>query len=197
MRVMTPPDSTMMTDRSHSGEGPANEDFVRLLEDMAFSMALARLHDREAALDVAQETMLAVLRAASKGVILEQEKLEKYVCGTVRNLVCKHLRARYQQEHLAVPPPAPSPDAEEDLEEAERNCIVRRVFRGLARGDRQVLAMTIVSGLSPSQVADRLGVPPDTVRHRKMRALKRARTLFERLSGAATGTHPGARNRPV
>ncbi|WP_055496371.1 RNA polymerase sigma factor [Streptomyces albus] len=65
---------------------------------------------------------------------------------------------------------------------------VRRAFGGLRRGEREVLALCVWSGMDYAQAAEALGVPVGTVRSR----LSRARTRLRRLTDQQLAPGPGA-----
>ena len=189
MNPVAPSGLAGLAERIRSGDAAADEELVRRFHERVFVMALARTRDRETARDVAQETMLAVLTSVREGRIHEPEKLAGYVCGTARNLVLEHLRARRNRaDPLLVDPPS-AVDVEEELEESERRTLVRRVLRALGASDRLVLLLTLVDGLTPAQAGARMGIRPDAVRQRKLRALRRARAMLERLSRPSSGRH--------
>ncbi len=182
-----------LAERIRRGEGAADEELFRRFHEKVFVMALVRTRDREAARDVAQETMLAVLTGVRQGRLLEPEKLAGYVCGTARNLVHEHLRANRPRPGLTGADPPVVRGADEELEEAERSFLVHRVLRSLTSPDRAVLVLTLVDGLAPAEIAGRLGLQPEAVRQRKSRALRRARALLEQLSRPTRERHLAVR----
>lgn len=189
MESAAPVDLARLTERIRSGEGAADEELAIRFHHKAFLMALARTRDREAARDLAQETMLVVLRAVREGRVLDPGRLAGYVCGTTRNLVRDHLRSRQPRNDPGVPDPPPVPDPEQEAERSERQFLVRRVLRSLPGADQLVLLLTLVDGLAPAEIAERLGIRPDAVRQRKTRALRRARALLEAVSRTSPEAH--------
>jgi RNA polymerase sigma factor (sigma-70 family) len=189
MDSVAPSDVARLTERIRSGEGAADEELANRFHEKAFLMALARTRDREAARDLAQETMLVVLRAVREGRVLDAGRLAGYVCGTARNLVREHLRSRQPRTDPVDPEPPPVPDPEQEAVQSERQFLVRRVLRSLHEPDRLVLLLTLVDGLAPAEIAERLGIRPDAVRQRKTRALQRARAVLEEMSRTSPETH--------
>jgi hypothetical protein len=61
------------------GTPATEEELVLRFHDRAFLIALSRTHDREAALDLAQETLLAVIRSLRDGHLHDPEKLHIFV----------------------------------------------------------------------------------------------------------------------
>ena len=160
MSSAAPADLAKLTERIRSGEGAADEELASRFHEKAFLMALARTRDREAARDLAQETMLIVLQAVREGRLLDPGRLAGYVCGTARNLVREHLRSRQSRTGPVGPAPPPVPDPEQEAVQSERQFLVRRVLRSLRRSDRLVLLLTLVDGLTPAEIAARLGIRP-------------------------------------
>ncbi|MFF3816177.1 RNA polymerase sigma factor [Streptomyces bluensis] len=65
------------------------------------------------------------------------------------------------------------------LDDARRLAAVRQVYDRLRRGEREVLALCVWSGLDYAQAAQALGVPVGTVRSRLSRARARLRKLTD------------------
>ncbi|GGZ55961.1 siderophore-interacting protein [Streptomyces bluensis] len=93
----------------------------------------------------------------------------------------------------------PAPDAVGDfaeeaagrLDDARRLAAVRQVYDRLRRGEREVLALCVWSGLDYAQAAQALGVPVGTVRSRLSRARARLlRLTDEQLRKTKEGNLP-------
>ena len=69
------------------GDDVAEQELVRHFHARVRVMAESRMHGSDAAQDIAQETMMAVLAAVRAGKLREAEKLPAFVLGTARNLV--------------------------------------------------------------------------------------------------------------
>jgi RNA polymerase sigma-70 factor (ECF subfamily) len=165
---------TVLEERS----GAENE-FVRHFHDRVFLLALVRTGDREAARDLAQETMLAVIRNLRDGRLLDAEKLPGYVCGTARNLINNYLRSRSRRPEGGPPSEElPAPDCQLEVEQSERVSLARRAIAELQPADRLILLLTLVDGMKPGEIAERLGLSSEVVRKRKSRALDRAREVL-------------------
>jgi RNA polymerase sigma-70 factor (ECF subfamily) len=100
-----------------------------------------------------------------------------------------------------LPPAADAPDFAEDLaariDDTVRLELVRAALGKLRRGEREVVALCVWSGLSYAQAAEALGVPVGTVRSR----LSRARAKLQRLADVAEhdpgGREPGMTSEQV
>jgi RNA polymerase sigma-70 factor (ECF subfamily) len=137
------------------------------------AMLRGRLRQADAVPDLVQDVLLAVILALRKSQLREPERLPAFVHGVARNVVNNHLRGVHRRgeaaldaglvERLAAPPG----------DEATRRTAVAKALHGMAPADREVLQLTLVDGLHPREIAQRLSLPSETVRQRKARALKR------------------------
>jgi RNA polymerase sigma factor (sigma-70 family) len=152
-------------------------------------MIAARIHDREAARDLAQDALIAALSALRAGSLREADRLAAFVHGVGRNVANNYLRRR-QTAPLEVPlDPEAIPAADSDVEERDRRAIAARALRSLPATDRQVLGLTLVDGLKPAEIAQRLGEHVDVIRTRKSRALKKVIAEVARLSRFTLADH--------
>jgi len=146
-----------------------------------FVMGVVRTRDREAARELVQDVLMAVIGALRKGQLQDADKLPAFIHGTARNLINNQLRSAGQ-----TPPVEPLPEdlAEENLverlEDAERGRLVHQALDRLGQEDRQILLMTLVQGCKPGEIAARLGLTSEGVRTRKLRALKKVADLIEK-----------------
>lgn len=146
-------------------------------------MTLARVHDREAARDLAQEAMLAALRALRNGQVREPERLAGFIHGTASNLIHNYWRTRGQQpKQEPLPDELALPNPVESAETDERISLVRQTLNRLDSIDRRILVLTLVEGMKPGEIARELGLKPDLVRQRKCRAVKKVIEQVRKLS---------------
>lgn len=176
-----------------AGDPAAEQALATHYRRRIFLMMLARLRDRDAAEELAQDTMLAVLAALRKGQLRQAESLGAFIHGVGRNLVNNYVRTQRSQPpsveltedvRVAVP--------HEDFEGAQRMALVRREISRLEPTDREILMRTLVSGEKPGQIARDMALSSDVVRARKSRALRRViqRLVDQRiLSHYAPGPH--------
>jgi RNA polymerase sigma factor (sigma-70 family) len=164
---------------------------VRLFEGRLRLMIGARIHDREAARDLAQEALIAALSALREGTLRESVKLAAFVHGVGRNIANNYLRRRQASPtEVPIDPDAMiSRDAAVDDDTRERRAMAARALRALPAGDRQVLGLTLVDGLKPGEIAERLGEHVDVIRTRKSRALKKVIAEVARLSRFTLARH--------
>jgi RNA polymerase sigma-70 factor (ECF subfamily) len=181
--LLTAQQQSSLAERIRGHEPSAEEELVRIFSDRVRFLALARTRDPEAARDLAQEVMLAVVRALRGEQLREPERLAGFVYGTARNLVNNYLRTRSQSPredsldaalHLASPLGP--------VDNSERIALVRRAIGILGSTDRKILLMTLVEGLKPGEIGIRLGLTSEVVRARKSRALKKTIDRVRKLS---------------
>ena len=181
--LLTPQQQRTLVDRIRSREPSAEEEFVGLFSRRVACLVLARLRDREAARDLTQDVLLAVLLALRDGHLREPERLAAFVCGTARNVVNNYLRTRSRQPREDPIDPGYDPAFIPDqLENTERGALVRQALGALDSTDRKILSLTLVEGLKPGEIALRLGLTSEVVRARKSRAIKKVTERVKRLS---------------
>ena len=148
-------------------------------------MALRALADADAAEEVAQETLaraVVSLRGATAGEI---KNLGAFVHGIARHVIADAQRARHRMvgpEAIQNAPDIRSSDPLSAAVSTEERDRVRAALSRLSAPDQRILLLTFFDGLSPGEVAERLGEPAERVRKRKSRALERLRQAF--LGGA-------------
>jgi RNA polymerase sigma factor (sigma-70 family) len=172
--VLTDEQLRTLAERIRKGEPSAEEEFVRLFSPRIAFLARIRTRDREAARDLTQDVMLAVVLAVRNGQLRAGERLAAFVYGTARNLINNHQRTRARRPredpidsslHLDSPP--------DPVEDNQRLALVLRALGSLDSIDRRILLLTLGGGLKPGEIAARLGLTSEVVRTRKSRALKK------------------------
>jgi RNA polymerase sigma-70 factor (ECF subfamily) len=172
-----------LADRIRGGDTSAEDELVVRYRQPVYAVAVARTRDPEAAKDLTQEILLAVLEALRAGRLEEVERLSAFVQGTARNRINTHLANLYRERERPAPPPAAAvatPD--ECYEENERAVVVRQALRRLDPKDRKILLFTLVDGLKPGEIAARLGISSERLRKRKSRALQRIKQAVKEMS---------------
>jgi RNA polymerase sigma-70 factor (ECF subfamily) len=176
-------ESLALVVRIREGDLAAEDEFVRLFSKRVSLMLLARTRNPEAASELTQEVLLAVLQALRGGRVKEPEKLSAFVYGTARNLVNNHFRARGQQLRAeSLSSNLPIAPATDDGEHSERINLVHRAMERLNSTDRRILQMTLVEGLKPGEIASQLNLTPEVARQRKSRAVKKVIECVRKMS---------------
>jgi RNA polymerase sigma-70 factor (ECF subfamily) len=152
-----------------------DEDALRLLyllyADNVFGYVLGIVRDRHDAEDVTSE-LFARLRRALARYEPGASPFGAWLLRVARNAALDHVRAQRTVPVAEVRDPGA---AAEDLGR-ERLAALRAAFAALPTDQRQVIALRFVAGLSPAEVALRLGRSQDAVhalQHRARRRLMR------------------------
>jgi RNA polymerase sigma-70 factor (ECF subfamily) len=144
-----------------------------------YSLVQRVLRDHHAADDVSQEAFAAVWRAA-RGYRRERGTASAWLFAIARNAAVDAARARVPLvvgEAPETPDPGPLPDAVviAEMEAFEVHVAVdSRPDR-----EREVVELAYYSGLSQTEIADRLGLPLGTVKTRTRTALGRLAGVLE------------------
>jgi DNA-directed RNA polymerase specialized sigma24 family protein len=75
------------------------------------------------------------------------------------------------------------------VEEQERETLAMNAIASLEPLDKTILQMTLVDGLKPGIIAQRLRLNPDVVRQRKLRATRRVIDFVRRQSQTEKPDH--------
>jgi RNA polymerase sigma-70 factor (ECF subfamily) len=179
----------LLARRIEQGEPSAEAELADLFHQRVKVFASVRLHGSDAASDVAQDTIVAVIEALRGGRLHEPFNLPGFVLGTARNLVNNyHRRAARNAAVIDEPPERPDvADAGQLNLEAERRTLVRKALLGLNRLDRRILLLTLVEGMHPREIAPIVGLKPEVVRTRKARAV---RDVAEEIGRATRNSQP-------
>jgi RNA polymerase sigma-70 factor (ECF subfamily) len=152
------------------------EPLVRRYQVAAVRAAYLITRDRALAEDVAQA---AFLRAYER--IGQFDPARPFGPWFLRSVVNDALKVAARRERT-VPwvdavAPLPGPSLDEVLQTAETNAVVWAALGGLPPAQRTAIVLRYYLDLSEAEMADRLGVPPGTVKSR----LHAARTRLRRL----------------
>jgi RNA polymerase sigma factor (sigma-70 family) len=179
--------------RAIGGDAFAEAELIDHFAPGLLSHLTRRLRDREAARELANDVLMAMVRAVREDRLKHPERLAGFVYGTARNLVNNYLRKRHCR-----PPPEPldptlaGPDTGESLEQLERLARLRDSLDALRNLERQIVLMTI-EGLKPGKIAAQLGLSGDVVRARKSRAMRKLAQSLGLESGGRSAARLSAR----
>jgi RNA polymerase sigma-70 factor, ECF subfamily len=167
-------DEAALIRQARAGSADAVETLVRRHWDGAHRTAFLIVQDAGAAEDIAQEAMLAAVRAIDG--FDRRRPLHPWLHRIVVNRSLDWLRARQRRpevsEELAARAEAPVPDAGLSGE-------LLTALGALDAEQRALVVLRHVLGYRSSELAGMLGLPPATVRTRLARALDRLRSLLE------------------
>ena len=169
--------------RIRAGDRQAEEEFATAYGRAVMVIATVRTRDREAARDLAQEIVIAVLKALRDGQLREETKLTAFVHGTARNLINNYIRSKSRRPECDLDSVVePSSDPVEKLECADRERLIRRELESFGPMDQQILLLSLVDGHSLVEVAQRLELSHDAVRARRSRMIRKITKKFASMS---------------
>ena len=172
-----------LVQRIRAQDRSAEDELVKTYQRGVFAIAVARTRDRDAARDLTQEILIAVLKALRDGHVREASKLSAFIQGTARNVINSYLRTRARRSECELASvDIAGVDPVEEHESAERQRLIQRELRAFSVTDQQILLLSLVDGHSLSEVAHRLNLSHDVVRARKSRMLRKITKKFQRMS---------------
>ena len=142
-----------------------------------YRLAFAWCHDAALSDDLVQETLLRAL--ARRAQLRDPERIRSWLCSILANALRDHyrrLRPNDDFDALAEELADPGPTPEEAGAQADHSTRVRKAIARLPLGQRQVLTLVDVEGLSYAEVGEALAVPLGTVMSRLCRARQALRT---------------------
>ena len=183
------PDTAGMAAALRAGEAGAEDQLISRFRRGLVAVMRARTHDAHAAEELADDTLLAVIGAVRNGRLRDVDRLAGFVHGVGKNMLASYYRRRASEPPTValdekIPAPRPA-----DPEARERRQTALWAAAQLSSDHRQILELTL-DGLTPQEIAERLGLAPETVRMRKMRALQRATRLVQEQLRRRSGAWP-------
>ena len=146
-----------------------------------FAYARRRLDSEAAADDAVSEAMTRAIEKIDR-FTWRGAGFDAWLYGILRNVVLEQRRSagRDLPSELADPVPTdPEHDPSAIVARAERDRELRTAFASLDDGDRELLELRVVAGLSADAVAEVTGKRAGAVRMGQKRALARLRTRME------------------
>lgn len=169
--------------RVQAGDSAAENELVSTYRRAVLLISSVRTRDREAARDLTQETLLAVLKAVRERKVRDAEKLSAFVHGTARNVINNYLRSKARRPECDLDSAVErAADPIADIEAAERQRLIRRELEDFTNIDQQILLLSLVDGHSLVEVAQRLKLSHDAVRARRSRMIRKITKKFAHLS---------------
>lgn len=150
--------------------------------DALFGHALRLTNgDRQRAEDLVQETLLRAWRHP-EALDPTRGTVRSWLFTTARNLAIDAWRRRSVRVGEVVTDAVPEPPPSEDeADRAVEAWTVAEALKRLTSQHRQVLLECFYQGRSVAEAADRLGVPPGTVKSRTHYALRSLRIILEEM----------------
>ena len=174
-----------------SADREAEQRFVALYLPKIKLVLKARTRNAEIAADLLQDVMIEAICALRNGKLREPVKLDAFILGIARNLLNNHFRGLARQPASLESPEEllDLTDSTETIAEQEERDLVRRAIATLEPMDQSILQMTLADGLKPGVIAERLGLNPDLVRQRKLRATRKLVEFVSRVSQNKLAAH--------
>ena len=169
--------------RVRRGDRRAEVELVKRLAPRIKRMARHMSPHRDEVEDLAQEVLLAVLRAAPR--YQAEGCLEAWADVIASRTILRRLRGVHRLRRLfvrdaAVPEPATAaPPEDEALASRERAAHLSRLLAQLPPDQRMALVLKVVLGHPRAEVAARMGRPEDSVRYLLRKGRERLRTRVE------------------
>lgn len=161
---------------------------------LVFSLAMRMLRAQSDAEDLLQEVFMQVWRQAGS-YSQERGSPEAWIINIARSRAIDKLRAIRRRDKSFVltddPAAAESPDnVESAVGESEAKLAMNSALANLTEAQRRVLELAYFSGLSQTEIAERLAEPLGTVKTRMRAAIQRLRGILgtQRHDGKGTRT---------
>jgi RNA polymerase sigma-70 factor (ECF subfamily) len=182
-QAVSPAEQRSLTERIRQGDPSAEDEVVRAYGTRLLVMLIARTGDRDAARDLCQDVMIALLHALREGQLRDPDRLSAFVHGIARNTANNYVRTRGRRPGLTELSESLATACTDDpAESAQRREFVNRALASVPPTDRRILMLTLVEGLTPAEIAARLGLSGEVVRARKSRALRKVIDYVRGLS---------------
>lgn len=129
--------------------------------------------DRQSAEDIIQETFLRALASEALLTMLDEPRRRAWLYRTAKNLFVDRVRHERFETLTDAPP--------EETTETEDYAAVewRELLDSLDAEERELFTLRYLGGYNASQLGERFGVPPGTVRARLSKARKRLQAALE------------------
>ncbi|MBN2024546.1 MAG: sigma-70 family RNA polymerase sigma factor [Pirellulales bacterium] len=178
-------------ERIAAGEPAAVDECLARYGPLVWSLARRHLKRHVDAEDAVQEVFIDVWRSAARfdpGVASEATFISMLARRRLIDRARKHARTP-PVEPLAREPAAPSSDAGgENVDAADEARRARLLMDGLRTEQRRVLQLSLLEGLTHSEVAARINMPLGTVKTHSRRGLMRLRAMLETDADATKET---------
>lgn len=145
------------------------------------ALAYSILAGRDHAEDVAQETFAIACRDLP--TLKSKDKFAAWLAGICRNLSRQMLRAARSERNLT--PDEPVVHAKDRTD--ERSEAIRRAVWNLREAERELIVLRYFDGFSQAQISSVLGVSPQAVNGRLVRAKRKIAEHLKR--NGLTGAH--------
>ncbi|MCH5206729.1 MAG: sigma-70 family RNA polymerase sigma factor [Oscillospiraceae bacterium] len=166
----------------------ADRDFVKDLfknnEQMMYKIAFNILHNRTDAEDTVQNTIIKVIDSLEKIRTLDSTEIEYYLSVMTKNTALDMQRKTKRLPESNVMEELDEMESDISVEEAALMNInserIKEALRRLPEQEYEILFLNLQVGLSPSEIADQLGITSNTARQRIFRAKNNLKKELEK-----------------
>jgi len=173
------PSDGQLIERVADGDRQAFDELHRRYARTVLGLALRRLGDRGRAEDASQEAFVAIWRSA-RSYDPTRGTGAPWLYAVARNAITDGQRRTPTPVAELEDGPGRDPDPSDEAEASWTAWRVHRALEVLPDHERPVIELAYWSGLSQSEVAEKLGIPLGTVKTRTRSALAR---LADELEG--------------
>ncbi|MFN7977517.1 MAG: sigma-70 family RNA polymerase sigma factor [Vicinamibacterales bacterium] len=156
-----------------AGDATAAERLIAWFRPRLLLFVQARGGDRALADDVAQEVLMAVIRALQAGQVRDLHSLPAFVFGVARNQLATARRAIARAKEEALEAAHAVTVNPVDIVAVEERTRLHAAIDALEPVDRRILRLTLAGGHGLAEIAAAVGLTHDAVRQRKSRAIRR------------------------
>ena len=162
----------VLIDRYLGGDIEAFNDLMEAHEDRVFAICLRMLRDREAALDVTQDTFLTVFRKVDR--YKATAAFSTWLYRVTVNTCYDYLRRqkRKQADRLPETHDVADPSSQDKFEAVDVRPQIEAALAGLSLDFRTAIVLVDLQGMSIEQASGTLQVPTGTIKSRLFRARK-------------------------
>jgi RNA polymerase sigma-70 factor (ECF subfamily) len=165
-----------------AGEESALEEIYKRYSGLVYTVALRSLGDVSEAEDVAQKVFVAAW-TGRHNYKPERAGLPAWLMGITRNKVVDALQARTKQRRIQTEMATNYDEPQQPFDIAQRLIIAEEISR-LDEVPQRVLRMAFYDDLTHAQIAEKMQLPPGTVKSHIRRSLIKLKRRMEVYSDA-------------
>jgi RNA polymerase sigma-70 factor (ECF subfamily) len=140
---------------------------------------LRHLRDEQAACDLVQQVLLAVIEAVRQGRVEDPARLDAFVLGTARNISWDMRRFALRQSRVAEKASVGLPEGWEPAWPRVEGARLEHCLGELEARERAIVMMTFAEDRTADEIASALSLSAGNVRVIRHRALASLRTCVE------------------
>lgn len=170
--------------RMRLGDESALEVLYARYSGLLYTLALRIVGDRELAREVVQDTFLRSW-AGRETYDPQRGRVPWWLMGIARNRAIDLLRSRSHQQRIrgrtAAVREAPAVPPSDTSDAVSARLAIGQALQSLSDGQRTAIELAYYSGLTQTEIAEKLGEPLGTVKSRTREAMEQLRGLLAPL----------------